>query len=316
MLATWRDVLNETFESAWDGMTTDRIIEANGFRLRVREQGSRRRRPVVLIHGFSQSLESWDAWADDLARDHRVIRFDLPGHGLSGPDPERRYSNDETVGALSGLIEAMGLRKPILMGNSLGGLVAWRYASQRPADVRSLVLLAPGGFPINGVAEEPAPVPPSVEAYLLLAPASAVRHATRSLYGDPSRLDQDRIALARAQLNQSGVGVALVQRLKAFTLPDPTADLSRIAAPALIIWGGKDAVIPVGHAARFADSLKRSEVALFNDLGHMPHEEAPARTLKRARAFIGRPAGANVRAAARVAAEREASAHSAGSRAR
>ena len=269
-------------------MQGDRTIKAGGFRLRVREEGRARGPAIVLVHGFAHSLEIWDAWAEDLARDHRVIRFDLPGHGLSGPDPKERYSNEDTVDALAALLGALDLRRPIIAGNSLGGLVAWRYAARAKVKPRALILVAPGGYPINGVSDAPVGAPPMVEAFLRYAPEAGVREATRKLYGDPTRLDDARVAMVHERMSGEGVGAALVKRLSQFTLPDPTPELARVTAPALVMWGRKDTMVPPDHAERFAAALKRVELKLYDDLGHTPHDEAPARTLKDVRAFLDR----------------------------
>jgi pimeloyl-ACP methyl ester carboxylesterase len=284
-------------------MPDDRTIKAGGFRLRVRDEGRARGPAIVLVHGFAHSLEIWDAWAEDLARDHRVIRFDLPGHGLSGPDPKERYSNDDTVDALAALLAALEVRRPIIAGNSLGGLVAWRYAARAKVKPRALILVAPGGYPINGVSDTPAGVPPMMEAFLRYAPEAGVREATRQLYGDPSRLDDARVDMVRERMSGEGVGAALSQRLAQFTLPDPTPELARVTAPALVMWGRKDTVVPPDHAERFAATLKRAELKLYDDLGHTPQDEAPARTLKDVRTFLRRLAdGAPRRRVARRAA--------------
>jgi pimeloyl-ACP methyl ester carboxylesterase len=268
-------------------MKSDRLMEAGGFRLQVRLEGAQTGPPIVLLHGFSHSLQTWDRWAVNLGRDHRVVRFDLPGHGRSGPDPHERYSNEDTIDALDALLRALAIRRPVLVGNSLGGLVAWRRAARRPRDVRGLILIAPGGFSINGVAEHPAGAPPAVEAYLRTAPLEAVRLAMQALYGDPSRLSKKRIDAARSAIAGDGVGDALVRRLAQFTLPDPTRDLARVRAPTLLLWGGRDVIIPPEHAERFHAALPNSRRIVYDDLGHLPHEEAPARTLADARAFLG-----------------------------
>ena len=102
----------------------DQWVDADGMTFRVREQGPENAPVIVLIHGFSYSLESFDAWAENLASDYRVVRFDLPGHGLTGPDPQRRYSVEQTVALTTSLLDALGHDDVVLAGNSLGGLVA------------------------------------------------------------------------------------------------------------------------------------------------------------------------------------------------
>ena len=238
----------------------DRLVDIDGVMARVRSEGPADAPVIVMVHGFSYSLESWDGWAEDLSADHRVIRMDLPGHGLTGPDPLQRYSVPQTVEFLGALLDELGLDHVTLAGNSLGGLVSWRLAAQRPDLVDRLVLVAPGAYSINGVTDQPVAVPMGVSFYLTSAPEAMVAAASAGLYGDV--------------------------RLEVFTLPDPTADLARVQAPALVLWGGRDVMIPVEQAARIAADLPQAELIIHDDLGHILHEEDPARTVADVRAFL------------------------------
>lgn len=288
----WRGlqgVAPETLEATYLTQA-DRYVEAGGVRFRVREEGPASAPVVVMVHGFSLSLESWDAWAADLARDFRVIRFDLPGHGLTGPDLQERYSNAQTVDAVAALIDALEIEQPVLVGNSLGGLVAWRYAASHPDAVAGLILIAPGGYPINGVTDEPVAVPGAVAAYLRLAPEAGVTQAYAALYGDPTRLSRERVIQVHALMRGRGVGEALVKRLEVFTLPNPDADLARVTAPTLVLWGARDVMIAPEQAARFDSALPDADVIVYEGLGHVPHEEAAQSTLVDARAFLARVA--------------------------
>ena len=238
----------------------DRLVDIDGVMARVRSEGPADAPVIVMVHGFSYSLESWDGWAEDLSADHRVIRMDLPGHGLTGPDPLQRYSVPQTVEFLGALLDELGLDHVTLAGNSLGGLVSWRLAAQRPDLVDRLVLVAPGAYSINGVTDQPVAVPMGVSFYLTSAPEAMVAAASAGLYGDV--------------------------RLEVFPLPDPTADLARVQAPALVLWGGRDVMIPVEQAARIAADLPQAELIIHDDLGHILHEEDPARTVADVRAFL------------------------------
>jgi len=264
----------------------DRLVDVDGVTARVRVEGPDGVPVIVLVHGFSHSLESWDAWAADLASDHRVVRMDLPGHGLTGPDPQARYSVPQTVDFLAGLVDALDLQSFTLAGNSLGGLVAWRYAADHADRVDQLVLLAPGGYSINGVTDEPVAVPMAVSFYLTQAPQPMVAAATAALYGDPSRMDPDVPARIHALMRADGVGQAMVERLEVFTLPDPEPDLARVSVPTLILWGGRDGMVPTEHAARFEAAIAGAELIVYDDLGHVVQEEDPARTLADLRAFL------------------------------
>tara|TARA_R110002095_G_scaffold103947_2_gene91087 strand:- start:860 stop:1801 length:942 start_codon:yes stop_codon:yes gene_type:complete len=264
----------------------DQLVDIDGVMARVRSEGPADAPVIVMVHGFSYSLESWDAWAADLSRDYRVIRMDLPGHGLTGPDPQQRYSVPETVNFLGALLDELGLDHVTLAGNSLGGLVSWRLAAERPDLVSRLVLVAPGAYSINGVTDQPVAVPMGVSFYLTSAPEAMIAAASAGLFGDASRMDPALPGRVHALMQTPGVGQALVERLEVFTLPDPTADLARVEAPALVLWGGRDVMIPVEQAGRIADDLPQAELIIYDDLGHILHEEDPARTVADVRAFL------------------------------
>lgn len=276
----------DAVDSPYWNSQTDQRIDIDGVLARVRVEGPQDAPVMVLVHGFSHSLESWDGWAADLSSDYRVIRMDLPGHGLTGPDPQQRYSVPQTVEFLAGLMDALDIEQAHLAGNSLGGLVAWRYAADHGDRVDSLVLVSPGGYSINGVTEDPVPVPVGVSFYLTQAPQAMVAAATGALYGDASRLDPAVPERVHALMRREGVGQAMVERLEVFTLPNPDADLARVEAPVLILWGEADSMVPVEHAARFETALLDARLVTYPDLGHVAHEEDPARTLEDVRAFL------------------------------
>lgn len=264
----------------------DRLVDAGGETWRVREDGPADAQAIVLIHGFSHSLETWDQWADDLSADYRVIRFDLPGHGLTGARADGAYTVTDTVTQVSALLDAVAPDRFVLGGSSLGGLVAWRYAADHPDRVEGLVLVSPGGYPMHGVGDEPAPIPLPVRLYLNTAPDVGVRAATRALYADPSKVTDEQVARIRAMMTTPGVQDALIARLEQFTLPDPEADLARVEPPALVLWGATDVMIPVENAARFEAAMPDARVVILENAGHMPMEEAPQDSVMVVRNFL------------------------------
>ena len=262
-------------------------VEIDGARIRVREEGPAGAPVIVLLHGFTMSLESWDGWAERLAGDHRIVRYDLLGHGLSGPDPLRRYAPEERVEILRRLLDALGIDRAILGGNSFGGLVAWRFATRYPERVNRLVLVDTGAYSIYGVTDEPARVPDAMRAYLLAAPLAGVEASAAQIFADPSRLPPGRIAQIRQMMTaRPGNGQALVEHLEEFVLPDPTADLGRIEAPTLILWGEEDRVVPLAHAARIAAAIPDARLVTYPGVGHAPQEEIPAETAAAVHAFL------------------------------
>ena len=101
---------------------------------------------VVLLHGFGASLQTWDVWAEGLAATHRVVRIDLPGSGLSPPDPAHDYRDERSLQLLRALLDDLGLPRASLVGHSMGGRIAWTFAAQFPERIDKLVLVAPDGY--------------------------------------------------------------------------------------------------------------------------------------------------------------------------
>ena len=87
---------------------------------------------MIMLHGFGASLHTWEPWAQALSGDHRVIRFDLPGFGLTGADPSGDYSDARSVQVLAALMDRLGLQRASLVGNSIGGKIAWKFAALHP----------------------------------------------------------------------------------------------------------------------------------------------------------------------------------------
>lgn len=267
-------------------LSQDAQLEIDGLKIRYRDEGPRGASAIIMVHGFASSLETWDSLAAELSNDYRVIRLDLPGHGLTGPDPESRYTNEETVEFLGKFVTALDIKKPLLIGNSSGGLVSWRLAAKSPEAVSGLVLIAPGGFSINGVTETPVEVPMMVKFYLTKAPMAGVKQATGALYGDPEKLSEARINSVHDMMVWPGNGDAFVARAASFTLPDPTEDLQGIEVPTLIIWGDKDVMVPAAHAEKFAAAMPKVTLKLYENAGHVPQEETPEQLASDVREFF------------------------------
>jgi pimeloyl-ACP methyl ester carboxylesterase len=253
------------------------FIPVDLLRLHVRDTGPRDAPVVILLHGFGSSLHTWDAWANALSDRYRVVRYDLPGD----------YSDQRGMLVLADLMDALSIPRAALIGNSLGGKLAWMFAADHPQRVTKLILVSPDGFASPGFEYGKKPDVPFVVRLLpYTLPTFMVRMNLAPAYGDPSALTDDLLTRYRDMMLAPGVRRAMIARLEQVALQPPEPLLKRIEAPTLLVWGVKDAMIPISNARDYTAALHDSRVVTFPDLGHVPQEESPDRSLAPVRAFL------------------------------
>jgi pimeloyl-ACP methyl ester carboxylesterase len=266
-----------------------KFVQVNELRLHVRDTGPRNGPAVVMLHGFGASLHTWEPWANALSDKYRVIRFDLAGFGLTGPDPTGDYSDDRGLQVLATLLDTLSIKRATLIGNSLGGKLAWMFAAEHPDRVSKLILISPDGFASPGFEYgRKAKVPLLVQLLPYTLPAFMVRMNLAPAYGNPSTLTDDLLTRYRDMMLAPGIRRAMIARMMQVELQYPEPLLRRIKAPTLLIWGERDAMIPVSNVRDYTSMLHDSHVVTFPDLGHLPQEEAPIRSLIPVRAFLDR----------------------------
>lgn len=280
------DRSRESLEAKYLHAPSD-MIDVDGVRLHVRDDGPRDARAVVMLHGFGSSLHTWEAWSNGLDNEFRVIRFDLPGSGLSPPDPSGDYTDARTVKLVLALLDQLGIERASVIGNSIGGRIAWNFAAQHPGRVDKLVLVAPDGFASPGFEYGKAPAVPSIMGVMrYVLPKAILRMNLAPSYGDRARLSEDAVTRYYDLMLAPGVRGAVLARMQQTRLQPPEPLLARIDAPVLLVWGQKDAMIPFANAADYTKNLHNSRVVSFATLGHVPQEEAPAESLPPVRAFL------------------------------
>jgi pimeloyl-ACP methyl ester carboxylesterase len=222
-----------------------------------------------------------------LDTDYRVVRFDLPGFGLTGPDPTEEYTDARTINILIGLMDQLGIPRAVIVGNSMGGRIAWTFAALYPTRVDKLVLIAPDGFASLGHAYGIAPkVPLTARLLPYFLPMALVRASLRPAYGDPAAMTDGRLERYRDMLLAPGVRKAIVQRMTQHILVDPEPLLHSIRVPTLLLWGQMDAMVPFTNAADYERAIPDAKIVSFAGVGHLPQEEAPASTVEAIRAFL------------------------------
>ena len=270
------------------------FIEVGDLLVHVRDEGPRDdEMPLVLLHGTGSSLHTWDGLADLLTNDRRVIRFDLPGFGLTGPDPENDYALETYVQFVVDALDTLDVDRCILAGNSLGGYIAWATAVLNPARVEKLVLIDASGYNYESqsvpIGFRLARMPLINNIVQDVLPRSVVESSVNNVYGDPSRVTPELVDRYFELTTREGNRDALVERMRQLQPGTLAERITDITQPTLILWGKKDRLIPLQYGEQFQKDIAQSKLVIWEELGHVPHEEDPALAAKAILDFLGAP---------------------------
>ena len=262
----------------------------DGFRVHYRVSGPENGVPVVLIHGTAASLHTWEPLRARLEDRYRVVAYDQPGHGLTGPHPDRDYTYDGMADGLEAVLAAEGIERAVLIGNSMGGWVAWRHALARPDQVTALVLLDASGIPTEEASEGNLGFTLMRSglgraAMQRLTPRAAVEASLRQSVSNETVVTEAAVdrywELLRYPGNRQAAG-------DQFTAPriDASDRLSEVMAPTLILWGNEDQLVPVSSAQGFVDRMPNAAAFIYDGIGHLPMEETPDAVAADIRGFL------------------------------
>lgn len=267
------------------------FINVKGLQVHMRDEGPRDDPlPLVLLHGTSASLHTWEGWVAALKSKHRVITMDLPGFGLTGPNPQNDYCSDANTRFVLDFLDALGVQRCVLGGNSLGGQIAWQAALTAPQRVARLILVDAAGYPMQpqsfplGLRIALTPVLNTIMQFTLTHHIIAA--SVRDVYGEPKRVTKNLVNRYYDLTLRAGNRRALVLRLKQWRFGDQSALIASVRQPTLILWGKRDHLIPIADGYRFHKDIADSQLAVFDELGHVPHEEEPQATVAAVRAFL------------------------------
>ena len=272
------------------------FVEIKGQLVHLRDEGPRGDPlPIVLIHGTSASLHTWEGWVKALKGQRRVISLDLPGFGLTGPFAGQyekgNYSGDAYAKFLLDLLDALKVDRAVLGGNSLGGEVAWRTAYLAPARVAALVLVDAAGPPFVPLSMplgfRMARIPGLNRIAEIALPRALVEEGIKDVYGDPSKVTPELVDRYFELTLREGNRKALRQRMQHLVAGEHAERIATLKQPTLILWGGRDKLIPPEIAQQFHRQIAGSQLVVFQDLGHVPQEEDPARSVQPVKAFLG-----------------------------
>lgn len=267
------------------------FIGVDGMQVHIRDEGPRDDpEPIVLLHGTSSSLHTWDGWAHVLQEKHRVIRVDLPGFGLTGPTPDGDYRMPVYSHFVVSLLDTLKVHRAVLAGNSLGGYVAWKTAVDYPDRVSKLILVDAAGYATTAasvpIGFKLAQIPMLRGLLANVLPRQVIESSLRNVYGDPSKITTELIDRYYELALRAGNRASLVARFSQNKAGEFEAQIKRIQQPTLIVWGALDRLIPPENAEKFHRDIADSRVVMFDKLGHVGHEEDPGVTVAAAQTFL------------------------------
>ncbi|WP_405120289.1 alpha/beta fold hydrolase [Pseudomonas leptonychotis] len=265
-------------------LAPSQFVAIDGMLVHLRDQGPRDdSAPIVLLHGTSASLHTWEGWVAVLQDKRRVISLDLPGFGLTGPFPDGDYRMSHYSAFLANVLEQLQVPRAVVAGNSFGGQLAWQFALDHPQRVERLVLVDAAGYPRNAtsmpIGFRLAQIPALAPVMANVLPRPMIEASIRNVYGDPDQVSDELIDRYYELTLRAGNRDALRQRFIQVEAGQSYTRISELKMPTLILWGGRDELIPAVNAERFKRDIKGSRLVLFDELGHVPQEEDPARTV-------------------------------------
>jgi pimeloyl-ACP methyl ester carboxylesterase len=242
-----------------------------------RDQGAERAPCILMLHDIGSSLHAFEHWADTMQLEYRVLRLDLPGFGLTGPHPKGDYSMKMYRDFLDEFLADMGVKRCYVVGNGLGGRLAWELALAYPKRVRKLVMISPSGFPndkANKTAMEKMAGGNAAQKrqFRYFTSKKLVRKTLKQNYYDEEKVKIETVKRHYELLRRKGNRKAYIDRVNHEDY-NRTRRIKDIEAPTLIMWGTENQVIPIEHASYFHKALPNSKLKMYPETGHYLMEE-------------------------------------------
>ncbi len=286
------DIPYATLEAKYANAQSRYMDLPGGLHVHYRDQGNPGGPPVVMVHGFSASLQAWEPWVARLGRDYRIVTLDLPGHGLTRAPAGYVAAIDGYADLVDEVAGRLKLGPYVIVGNSMGGGVAWDDVLRHGADVRGLVLVDAAGWP-SDTRNDKAPL-----IFKLMRNPLA-----RALLRDLDNRTLAKSALEAAYLDKSLVTPALVDRyvelarapghrdilltIQEGSRTPVTADTFRaFRVPTLVVHGEKDTLVPPADGRAFAAAIPGAKLITYPGIGHVPMEQIPDRSAADLKTFL------------------------------
>ena len=265
----------------WDPSLSLQTVQVEAYRLCYVVKG--KGEPIVLIHGYGAGMWVWEKQIDTLAKDYQVFAVDLLGHGFSDR-PKIEYTPETYVRSLKCFMESVGIGKAVLIGNSMGGGIAWGMAVSFPERVKKLVLI--DAIPpdvLDQVQNDSFRMLVEVKdlpffPYLLIASRNrgSIKGVLEECVSNRSLITREITDRAFQLLRIRGTTWALTSTFRHATEAMRFKEsLSLIPHPTLVIWGEQDLIFPVTVGERLHRILLRSTLRTIPQSGHIPMWETP-----------------------------------------
>jgi pimeloyl-ACP methyl ester carboxylesterase len=273
-------------------------LTVNGLALHYLEWGEAAAPPIVCVHGYTSSAQAFSALARHLHDRFRILALDVRGHGESAWSPGGAYQYADQAGDLAAFVDQLRLEKFVLIGTSMGGIIAMAYAAEHAARLSGLVINDIGPEPEAGTQRITQMVGNRPDDFATLEDAIAYRRAISPITAARSIEDQHELALGVLRQRADGKWVwkmdpaYIRQRVErgAPRRPPLWPALQSLPCPTLVVWGMDSDVLSEAQARRMAEMLPRGELVSVPGVGHAPTLVEPA-VLAALERFLGATAG-------------------------
>jgi pimeloyl-ACP methyl ester carboxylesterase len=267
-----------------------KFMDILGMKVHYRDEGvATDTLPLILLHGMSSSLNTWDSVVIALKPHKRVISLDLPGFALTGPSPENAYNFPYYSKFIDSFTTRLKIKRFILVGNSMGGAISWNYALHNPSGLAKMVLVDAAGYPKKGESGSLgftiASTPVINNLMLYVTPKALVRKSLETVYFDQSRVTDEQVERFHDVAIREGNREAALQIFKGSFKGDPK-QIKTIKTPTLILWGDHDNLIGVNNVENFLKDIQGSKAEVYKNVGHVPMEEVPGKVASSILGFV------------------------------
>ena len=297
---TYLDISRQELEEKYALGESKFLILKDGSRIHYRDEGNNERPVIVLLHGFNGSLFNFEGLVSLLAEDFRLVSLDLPAFGLTGAVPSANYMIENFVNTVLEVTTQLGIEKFSIVGNSMGGHVAWRYVLEYPDQIQGLILIAAGGVITEKDLERldqqknDSPIVWKLmdssfarKILLFFTPRFFAEQGLLTAVADPKLVTEELVSQFHELALLEGSREAIMSMIRGDRHSSGGPEIyNQISAPTLVIHGEEDNLIKVESSKYFEENIPKVEVKIYSNIGHLPMYEDPERTAKDIRSFI------------------------------